>query len=80
MSRRWPPRAFSSVPAAELAEHAARGKLAAGFRPALENTTYSAREVTSSERDNREAPTCECGAPVYADGRCVRCHDHEAEL
>lgn len=28
----------------------------------------------SSERDNREAPACECGAPVFADGLCVAHH------
>lgn len=36
--------------------------------------------LTSPQRDNREAPACACGAPVYADGLCVRCCEdrHEA--
>lgn len=35
--------------------------------------------VTSSDRDNRDSPTCECGAPVYADDLCVAHHEQAFE-
>jgi hypothetical protein len=37
-----------------------------------------AADAASPDRDNREAPTCACGALVYADGLCVA--HHEARL
>lgn len=54
-----------------------------GFNEALPEAVlhlFAADEPTASaERDNREAPTCECGAPVYAEGKCVRCHEDRFE-
>lgn len=65
------------------AEEAAK---AAVLRPALANTLYrgvttldETVEITSSDLDNREAPTCECGAPVYANGLCVACDETRFE-
>jgi hypothetical protein len=34
--------------------------------------------IASADRDNREAPTCACGAPVCADGLCARCKPADA--
>jgi hypothetical protein len=35
--------------------------------------------TASAERDDREAPTCKCGAPVYAEGLCVAHHEKRFE-
>lgn len=32
--------------------------------------------LTSADRDNREPPLCECGAPVCRDSLCARCLDN----
>lgn len=58
--------------------HHAQPKTTSGFREDLPQSVIDifagdAEPLTSPQRDNREAPTCSCGAPVYADGLCVRC-------
>lgn len=89
MSSNWPPRprAITFEQLAKLSSGSAgtgAGNQPEGAPPAsdpryAQPVQPGETEITSSDRDNREPPTCACGAPVYADGLCVSCHQDAAE-